>query len=43
MTADGTVTDGTVTHLRTCPLCEAMCGLEIQTSGDQVTDVRGDP
>jgi anaerobic selenocysteine-containing dehydrogenase len=30
------------THLRTCPLCEAMCGLEIQTKGDRVTRVRGD-
>jgi anaerobic selenocysteine-containing dehydrogenase len=30
------------THYRTCPLCEAMCGLEIQTKGDQVTRVRGD-
>lgn len=30
------------THLRTCPLCEAMCGLVIQTRGDQVIDVRGD-
>ncbi len=35
--------DATVrTHLRTCPLCEAMCGLEIQTTGDRVTRVRGD-
>jgi anaerobic selenocysteine-containing dehydrogenase len=30
------------THLRTCPLCEAMCGLEIQTVGDRVTAVRPD-
>ena len=30
------------THLRTCPLCEAMCGLEIETDGLQVTRVRGD-
>lgn len=30
------------THFRTCPLCEAMCGLEIETEGDQVTRVRGD-
>src|SRR6185295_6120015 len=29
-------------HLRTCPLCEAMCGLEIQVKGDRVTRVRGD-
>jgi anaerobic selenocysteine-containing dehydrogenase len=49
MEAEGTETehadetDQTVrTHLRTCPLCEAMCGLEIQTKGDRVTRVRGD-
>ncbi len=30
------------THYRTCPLCEAMCGLEIETDGDRVTRVRGD-
>jgi anaerobic selenocysteine-containing dehydrogenase len=30
------------THFRTCPLCEAMCGLEIETEGDQVTRIRGD-
>ena len=40
MTAE---TDTERTHLRTCPLCEAMCGLVIKTTGDQVTDVRGDP
>ena len=42
-TTHDTVTDDTIrTHLRTCPLCEAMCGLEIQTKGDRVTRVRGD-
>ncbi len=30
------------THHRTCPLCEAMCGLEITTRGEQVVRVRGD-
>jgi anaerobic selenocysteine-containing dehydrogenase len=30
------------THFRTCPLCEVMCGLEIRTTGDQVTRIRGD-
>jgi hypothetical protein len=30
------------THFRTCPLCEAMCGLEIETDGARVTRVRGD-
>ncbi len=34
--------EDTVTHLRTCPLCEAMCGLEITTRGEQVVSVRGD-
>lgn len=29
--------------LRTCPLCEAVCGLEITLDpGDHVTSVRGD-
>jgi anaerobic selenocysteine-containing dehydrogenase len=31
------------THLRTCPLCEAMCGLAVHTDGDRVTAVRPDP
>ncbi len=30
------------THYRTCNLCEAMCGLEIEVVGDQVTSIRGD-
>lgn len=30
------------THYRTCPLCEATCGLEILTEGDQVVRIRGD-
>ncbi|MCV7118450.1 molybdopterin-dependent oxidoreductase [Mycobacterium nebraskense] len=28
-------------HLRTCPLCEAMCGLEIHVDGGRVTSIRG--
>jgi anaerobic selenocysteine-containing dehydrogenase len=32
----------TTTHFRTCPLCEATCGLRITLDGDHVTDVRGD-
>lgn len=28
-------------HLRTCPLCEAMCGLEIQVDDGLVTGIRG--
>ncbi|HZP30312.1 MAG TPA: molybdopterin-dependent oxidoreductase [Acidimicrobiia bacterium] len=43
MGIDARRADGTVrTHFRTCPLCEAMCGLEIRTEGDRVTRVRGD-
>jgi anaerobic selenocysteine-containing dehydrogenase len=30
-------------HLYTCPLCEAMCGLEIQVSGGRVASIRGNP
>lgn len=30
------------THFRTCNLCEAMCGLEIDIEGDTVTRIRGD-
>jgi anaerobic selenocysteine-containing dehydrogenase len=28
-------------HLYTCPLCEAMCGLEIQVDGGKVVSIRG--
>jgi anaerobic selenocysteine-containing dehydrogenase len=28
-------------HLYTCPLCEAMCGLEIQVDGGRVARIRG--
>ncbi len=31
-----------MTHYRTCPLCEAMCGLAIETEGERVTSIRGD-
>ncbi len=30
------------TALRTCPLCEATCGLEITLAGDDVISIRGD-
>jgi len=30
------------THYRTCPLCEAICGLEITTDGRQVRAIKGD-
>ena len=32
----------TTTHFRTCPLCEAMCGLEIRVTDGTVDRVRGD-
>jgi anaerobic selenocysteine-containing dehydrogenase len=32
----------TETHYRTCPFCEATCGLEVRTSNGEVTSVRGD-
>jgi anaerobic selenocysteine-containing dehydrogenase len=34
--------DGQRTALRTCPLCEATCGLEITLAGDDVVSIRGD-
>jgi anaerobic selenocysteine-containing dehydrogenase len=30
------------THIHTCPLCEATCGLRIETEGDRVLSIRGD-
>ena len=30
------------THFRTCPLCEATCGLQIEVAGNEVTRIRGD-
>src|SRR2546427_3197052 len=32
----------TTTRYRTCPLCEATCGLEIETHGRTITSIRGD-
>jgi anaerobic selenocysteine-containing dehydrogenase len=36
------VSNDTTTHFRTCPLCEATCGLEITMRGDEVVRIRGD-
>lgn len=33
----------TTIHKRTCPLCEAMCGLRVHVTGDQVGRVEPDP
>ncbi|EDM80791.1 Anaerobic dehydrogenase, typically selenocysteine-containing [Plesiocystis pacifica SIR-1] len=30
------------THLRTCHLCEAMCGLAIEVEGSRIVNIRGD-
>ncbi len=30
------------THYRTCTLCEAMCGIEIEHRGQEITAIRGD-
>jgi len=32
----------TAVHYKTCPLCEAMCGLEIHVESDRVTEIRPD-
>ncbi len=32
----------TQTHFRTCNLCEAMCGLEIQYQGTEILSIKGD-
>ncbi|HEV3052794.1 MAG TPA: molybdopterin-dependent oxidoreductase, partial [Longimicrobium sp.] len=32
----------TITHYRTCTLCEAMCGLVLETEGGRVAAIRGD-
>mgnify|MGYP000013967416 CR=1 FL=1 len=32
----------TITHRRACNLCEAICGLVIETQGNTVVSIRGD-
>ena len=36
------MTKHTQTHYRTCNLCEAMCGIEIVTEGEQILSIKGD-
>ncbi|WP_404419274.1 molybdopterin-dependent oxidoreductase [Marinospirillum sp.] len=31
------------THFRACTLCEAMCGVVIETQGEQILSIKGDP
>ena len=31
------------THHRACHLCEAICGLVIETEGNEILSIKGDP
>ncbi|GLQ30811.1 molybdopterin oxidoreductase family protein [Litoribrevibacter albus] len=43
MKADnGSVTDTRKTSYHTCNLCEAMCGIAIETDGEQILSIKGD-
>lgn len=42
MSPDTAATSGTTSHFRTCPLCEATCGLEIEVADGAVKRIRGD-
>lgn len=35
-------TQGTTVHRRACHLCEAICGVVIETRGDEIISIRGD-
>lgn len=35
-------TEPVKTHYRACHLCEAICGLEIRTQGDEILSIKGD-
>lgn len=35
--------DGIQTHYRACHLCEAICGLTIETRGAEILSIKGDP
>ena len=36
------MSDSITTHYRACHLCEAICGLEIKTQGDEILSIKGD-
>ncbi len=36
------MSDSIQTHFRACHLCEAICGLEIKTQGDDIISIKGD-
>src|SRR5919112_897964 len=42
MPAEVTSSGSMALHYRTCPFCEATCGLEVETEGSEVVSVRGD-
>lgn len=37
-----TMPDAITTHYRACHLCEAICGLEIKTQGQEILSIKGD-
>ena len=41
-TAAGTREESEAPHIRTCPLCEAMCGIEIVVEDGRVAGIRPD-
>ena len=41
-TDDATGNARTATHFRTCPLCEATCGLAVEIQHGEVRRIRGD-
>ncbi|AQA19254.1 dehydrogenase [Halioglobus japonicus] len=36
------MTDDVISHYRACHLCEAICGVEIKTQGEQILSIKGD-
>ena len=41
-TSESTETSEREVHIRTCPLCEAMCGLQIHVENEEVKLIRPD-
>lgn len=41
-TTGNTPSQNITTHYRACHLCEAICGLEIKTQGEQIISIKGD-
>ena len=37
------MTDEVKSHYRACNLCEAICGIEIKTQGEEIISIKGDP